>query len=271
VQVRRHEVDVAGDRPGLRLADPRGEAHLRQVAVRGEAHVVELDLVEARPRRRRRDREVVLPGAAVAGVEPAQSGTGLPDRAVRCPDGEVGARDGEDRVLERDDAADQVDAVLVCEPRGPPGVVVRPGGADRARQLRSAADEPDLPALVLDVELEGVEPGQLQVLLEPPGQRRERLGHVDAPHLRRKIPDGLNGDGPCDGTVRGCPSRDRHRVRRLAAEGERPDPRPGRAEKQAERAEPPAADLTAALLPSEPPELVRIGTHCGGPERYPLP
>ena len=262
MQARRHEVDVAGDRPALRLADLRREPHASEVSVRGVAHVVELDLVEAGPRGGDRDREIVVPRAAVPRVDPAEAGARLPDGAVRRLHGEIGPRDREDGILEGHDAADQVDAVTVREPRDAPRVVVRPGRADRAGELRRAVDEADLPALVLDVELERVQAGKLQVLLEPTRQRRQRLGHVDSAHLRRDV-------APHRHDLRRRPGRSRrrrhgHRMGRLAAEREGPHPCSDRAGAQSRDAEPAAADLAAALLPPEPPELVRISTHRGG-------
>jgi hypothetical protein len=86
--------------------------------------------------------------------------------------------------------------VLVREPHGPLRVVVGPGGADRPGQLRRAANEADLTALVLDVQLERVQARKLQILLESPGHRGERLGDVDPAQLGRDgAPDqhGLHG------------------------------------------------------------------------------
>jgi hypothetical protein len=262
VEPRRHEVDVARDRPRLGLAALRGEAHQRQIAVRGETHVIQLDLVEAGLRGRLGHREVVVPRAAVPRIEPAEAGARLPHGAARRLDREVGTRRREDRILERDDASDQVDAVPVGELNRVLRVVVGPGRADRPRQLRGAPHEADLAGLVLDVELERVETGQAQVLLEPPWERRKGLGDVDSAQLGRDgalhDPHRLRNDpGPR------CLSRSRHRAGRAAAKAQGPDSCSKGAGEQPQHAETATADPAAALLPPEPPELVLIGTHWG--------
>ena len=83
------------------------------VAVGGEAHVVELDLVEAGARGDLGDGDVVVPDPPVVRVRPAEAGVVTPDRAVAALDREVRARRRQQRILEDDDAADQVEALRV--------------------------------------------------------------------------------------------------------------------------------------------------------------
>ena len=166
-----------GDRPAHRLRVLARVADQREVAVAREADVVELDLVEAEPRRGDGDVDVVLPDALVVGVRSS--------RARRC----CARREPSRRRIasvgalpprapgssKRDDAADQV------EPR-------RVDLAATARRHRSSGfaaptfrasghgrrDEADLAVLVLDVELDRVQAGRLQreVLVELAGERR---------------------------------------------------------------------------------------------------
>ena len=182
-------------------------------AVRGEAHVVEHDLVEPGVCRRRRDPERVVPDAAIVGVHPAEACARLPDGSVRAPNREVGSRLGKHRILEDDDPADQIDAVPVRKAGDLRGLVVRADGTDLGRQRDARRTEADLAALVLDVELDRVEPAlaEVDVLLELPGKRRERAGDVHAAHLdgQRTRADGRGED------------RRRARCRRLRLRGSR--------------------------------------------------
>ena len=86
-------------------------------AVRGEADVVEHDLVEPRTGGGDGDVDVVLPDAPVVRVRPAETGRVAPDASVRMADREVRSAAGEQRVLERHDAPDEVDA-RAAVPRG---------------------------------------------------------------------------------------------------------------------------------------------------------
>src|SRR5581483_6485664 len=161
----------------------------RHVAVRREADVVELDLVEPCLGRGGRDVDVVLPHARVVLVRPAQAGGRLPAAAGLALDAESGLAVRQRRVLEGDHAADQVDAGAVSLLDDLVHVVVRPGCADLPRQGRHVrADEADVAVLVLDVELDRVEAvrSETHVVLDPPGDRREALGDVDAADLGRQ-------------------------------------------------------------------------------------
>jgi hypothetical protein len=66
-------------------------------------------------------------------------------------------------------------------------LVVAHRRSDLARERHGRGDEPDLAVLVLDVELDRVQTraAELHVLLELPGQRRQRDGDVHAAHLGR--------------------------------------------------------------------------------------
>ena len=92
------------------------------------------------------------------------------------------------RVLEDDHPADQVDALAVRHSRHLRRLVVVADGAGLPREWHAEGREPDLTALVLEVELDGVQPvlRQRDVLLELPRERRERARHVDAAHLDRE-------------------------------------------------------------------------------------
>ena len=93
---------AAGLEPLLRVLDeigddaPLGDARPSRidgavdVAVGGEADVVEHDLVEARVGGGLRDRRAVVPDAPVVGIDPAEPGDGRPDAPVGALDGEVG-------------------------------------------------------------------------------------------------------------------------------------------------------------------------------------
>ncbi len=97
-----------------------GVADLREVAVARETDVVELDLVEARLRGGHGHVQVVGPDASVVGVRPAEARVVVPEGAVGVADCKGRPLLGEHRVLERDDAADQVDAVRMDDARHPP-------------------------------------------------------------------------------------------------------------------------------------------------------
>ena len=92
------------------------------------------------------------------------------------------------RVLEDDHAADQVDALAVRHARHLRRLVVVAGGAGLPCEWHAEGREPDLAALVLDVELDRVQPvlRQRDVLVELPRERRERARHMDAAHLDRE-------------------------------------------------------------------------------------
>src|SRR5207253_106506 len=107
-----------------RLRVRTGEAHERDVAVAWKAHVVELDLVEPRLRRRDGDVDVVAPRGTRVRVQPGEPAVRLPERAVAAPDGELRVRDGGDRVFEADDATDQVHARRVRLPGDATGIEV---------------------------------------------------------------------------------------------------------------------------------------------------
>src|SRR5439155_1083586 len=89
----------------------------------------------------RSDVDVVPPDPPVVRIRPAEAGVGVPERAVGVVDREVRALLGEHRVLEGDDAADEVVAVPVHEPRDLLCLV------KRARRYR--APNPNLPAAPL--------------------------------------------------------------------------------------------------------------------------
>src|SRR5919106_1429328 len=124
------------------------------VAVGGEAHVVEHDLVEARLDRRLGDVQVVLPDALVVWIAPAEAGAGRPDAASGRVDREARPLLGEKRILEDDDSADQVEAALPDVAHHLARVVVVVRRADPLRQPDGRTPEGDLAGLVLDVELD---------------------------------------------------------------------------------------------------------------------
>src|SRR5207247_2126311 len=72
--------------------------------------VVELDLVEAGPRRGRADPDDVLPDPLAVRVGPAEACVVDPDGTVAVLNREIRPRRGQRRVLEDDDPPDQVDA-----------------------------------------------------------------------------------------------------------------------------------------------------------------
>ena len=117
-------------------------------------------------------------------------GARRPDAAVRSLDREIRPSLRELRILEADDPADHVDAVPVGQRDEGLRVVEGARCADGARERDVGRHEPDLAALVLDVQLDRVEPVALvaDVLPELPGQRGERAGHVNAADLDRKRP-----------------------------------------------------------------------------------
>ena len=176
-------------------------ADLREVAVAREAHVVELDLVEAELRRLGGDVDVVLPDALVVGVRPPEPGAVEPARAVRAADRQLGRARREDGILEGDDAADQIEARGMDLGDGALGVVVGLRGADLLRE-RNVDREADLAVLVLDVELDRVEPADFIAMYSSslPGsparaivtwtprtssRQRSRLEHLRLRCLRR--------------------------------------------------------------------------------------
>ena len=84
-----------------------------------------------------------------------------------------------------DEPPDQVDALGVELAGDLARLVVPHGRSDLARERHGRGREPDLAVLVLDVELDRVQPllAQRDVLVELAVDRRERHGHVDAAHL----------------------------------------------------------------------------------------
>ena len=160
----------------------------REVTVAREAHIVELDLVEACVCSRHRDVDVVAPGGPGVRVEPGEAAVRPPERAVASVNRKPGMRGRRDRVLERDDTADQVDACFVRLGRDRLRVVVGAGGAVLDGNRGSPLDERDAAGFVFHVDLDGVQAGLLQgqVLPEAPGQAHEGPGHVHATDLLRQ-------------------------------------------------------------------------------------
>ena len=136
-------------------------------------------------------------------------------------------------------------------------VVVRLGGADAARERDGRRLEGDLAALVLDVDLDRVQPlaAHAHVLPELAGGDRERHGHVDAADLLRPLREERRLLVVLD---RG---RDAARLRRSA--GQRSDHRGDRRGYHDQDPEcdetSPSNDLAAALSsrPQSPASLVR--------------
>ena len=126
----------------------------RDVTVGREADVVEKDLVEARSRCCGGEVDVVLPDPLVVRVRPGEPGTIAPDRPVAAPDRHVRPGRREDRILERHDAADEIDARLMREARRPARGVVIARRPDVPHERNTRRREPDLAVLLLDVELE---------------------------------------------------------------------------------------------------------------------
>ena len=93
---------------------------------------------------------------------------------------------GQRRVLEDDDAADQVDARRASLPGDSRGLVVRLRRADLPRERARGHQEADLAVLVLDVELERGQARDREVLVELARLVGERHRHVDAAHLARE-------------------------------------------------------------------------------------
>ena len=93
------------------------------------------------------------------------------------------------RVLEHDDPPDQVDAGSMRLLRDLARVVVVLRSADLARERHGGTDEADLAVLVLDVELDRVQPAafEREVRVELSGERGERGRHVDAADLLRRL------------------------------------------------------------------------------------
>ena len=150
------------DRPAHRLRVGPRDSGSPEVTVAREADVVELDLVEAQLRGLHCDVDVVLPDPRSYGfVQPSP-----PLFSQREPSdlrmASAGARADKDRVLEGDDAADQVEAGLRGSARPSVGGCSSAcADADPARE-RDVDGEPDLAVLVLDVELDRVQPVLLQ-------------------------------------------------------------------------------------------------------------
>ncbi len=170
---------------------------LRRDAVRGEAHIVEHDLVEPGPGGRLGDVDVVVPHARVVRVRPGEPGLRPPDVPAGRPDREVGPALGELGVLEHDHPSDQVDAGSFRLLRHLACVVVVLRSAHPARQRHGRTDEADLAVLVLDVELDRVQPAALerQVRVELSGQRGQGGRHVDAADLPRRLRRGRRRGG----------------------------------------------------------------------------
>ena len=157
------------------------------------------------------------------------------------------------RILERDDAADQVDARGV-------GLRARPRAGRKygfaAPSLARARGAPrtkrDVAALVLDVDLDRVQAARCEreVLLELAGERHQRARDVDAADL-------LAGAAVRNAASSGAstPAGLRATMRRAARPtGERAGQRRRRRRREAgedrERGQAPAADLAAARVPS---------------------
>src|SRR5439155_21233876 len=100
-------------------------------------------------------------------------------------DREVRALLGEHRIFESDDAADEVVAVLVDDPRDLLRLVERARRPGAPRERHTRRDEADTAVLVLEVELDGVQPGDGEVLVELPGERGEPHRDVDTSDLGR--------------------------------------------------------------------------------------
>jgi hypothetical protein len=177
----------ARDHVGLRLLRLPGEDRSGEVPVGREADVVELNLVESRLRRRLAEGDVVVPDALVVRVRPAEARRRCPHAARGGPDRVAPGVRRQDRILEADDAPDQVDTRLVGLLRHLDGLVVvfRRPDLVRERDLRVA--EPDLTVLVLDVELERVQPvlREREVVVDLARNGREGHRDVDPANLVR--------------------------------------------------------------------------------------
>src|SRR5439155_25666562 len=103
-------------------------------AVAREAHVVELDLVEAGARRSLGDPDDVLPDLLAVGVRPAEARVVDPDGTVAVLDREIRPGGGQHRVLVDHDPPDQVDAGRMRLAGRGSGRVVRLRGTDLARE-----------------------------------------------------------------------------------------------------------------------------------------
>src|SRR5436190_17111966 len=204
-----------GNRPTHRLRMRTRVADNREVAVAREAHVVELDLVEAGFRGGGGDVHVVAPDPAVVRVRPAEARVVQPEGAVAAMHRQLGPLRREHRILERDDAADQVDPVLMRQAHDLLRVVVRGGGSDLVRQRHARMVEADTPVLVLDVELDRVQARDDEVLLKLPGQRAQRHRDVHAADLVRD-------ERPAVRTGHGMGPLRRRGGRLLAAAADRP-------------------------------------------------
>ena len=119
-------VDELGDHPGRRRRRLARVDDPLDVPVGREAHVVELDLVEAGARRHLGNRDVVVPDPPVIRVRPPEPGVVAPDGAARRLDREIRPALGKPRILEHHDSADQVDRTCAAPPWPPgPRLVVR--------------------------------------------------------------------------------------------------------------------------------------------------
>ena len=198
------------------ITRPRGDARLARVdgacdvAVGREANVVEHDLVEAGLGRRLGDRDAVVPDPTVVGVDPAEACARRPDAAVRALDCQIRPPLRELRILEADDAADHVDAVPVGQRDERLRVVEGARRADGARERHIGRRESDLAALVLDVELDRVEPVAL-VGRRTPGTCREARQARRSRERRGSRP----GSGRGLAAVAGRRRRRRHGRRRM--------------------------------------------------------
>ena len=94
---------------------------------------------------------------------------------------------GKPRILEHDDAPDQVDALFVELPDDRLRVVVAARRTDRVHERHRPRCERDVASLVLDVELDRVQALVLElgVLGELPRKRRQRSRDMDPPDLDR--------------------------------------------------------------------------------------
>jgi hypothetical protein len=94
----------------------------------------------------------------------------------------------EDGILEDDDPPDEVEALLMDELRRRTGIVEVARRAHASRLAERVRHKPDLPVLVLDVELDRGQavPLEADVFLELARDRSEAHRHVDAADLHRE-------------------------------------------------------------------------------------
>ena len=180
----------------------------------------------------------------------------MPDRAVGVFQRVARHPLRQDRILEHDDAPDQVHVLRVRLARDFVRVVVRLGSADPAGERDGRRLEGDLAAFVLDVDLDRVQalPAHAHVLAELAGGD-EGHGHVDAPDLLRPLRE--------DGRLLVMLDRGRDAARLRRSAGQRSDHRGDRRgyhDQDPECGETsPSYDLAAALSsrPQSPASLVR--------------